>query len=168
MPKRPRSPDGTNQWNPSSFETYKGQRRGPKRTANGRRASREFRSLLGTITRAEQAFIWRWRNDLTQTSLAIRLGVTEARVREWELGREPVPGNVPAMGNSRMREDEICKLLRRRTGMRVEELAAIIGVNPDTLKAWERGELETYRLVEWWTSDAAAPYRPYIGDRGRA
>lgn len=106
---------------------------------------------INNLTESEKLFITRRRDDMTQKDMARRLGISTRRYINIEAGKEHLDGGlsvIPSVGE--LAEWEKAVLVRRRKGIRQEELAPILGISPAHLKAMERKKRNPAKLIDYW------------------
>ena len=97
------------------------------------------------------------REGLGQRAAADSYGVGLYTYRNWEADDftscQTVPEKEPAIGH--LTEAESYMILRKRSGIKVSELADKIGVSRFWIHQMERGIAPIDRLREFWESSAA-------------
>jgi len=101
------------------------------------------------FTAGERLLLHRRRLGLSQVERAKKHRVTLYRYRGWEEGRvQPQARIVPGFG--RVRDFEACYVLRRRSGIALQSLAALLRMTPNWLCEIEHGRQPATRLVAHW------------------
>lgn len=70
--------------------------------------------------------------------------------RRAESGEAVDSWSIPEPSIGKLRPNEICTLLRRRSGMTLDQLSEAIKVSKWYLCQMERGSAPTKRLLEFW------------------
>ena len=104
------------------------------------------------LTHAERLTIHRRRLGMSQRQMAKRHGVSLYCYRGAEAG-EVAGIPVPSLGQ--IEPFEKCFVLRLRSGQRLAEVAADMGVSINWLSAMERGKQPAEELVSYWRAAAS-------------
>lgn len=118
----------------------------------GRRPKSDTPAMLG-LTKGERFYLWRRRKGWTQIEAARHfLGKRVRRVdkvADWERGRDEAgcPEVILEDGPTR---GEVCAVYRRRNGLRIKDVARLIGVSSPTVIYMERGERDPRRYEDYW------------------
>lgn len=100
------------------------------------------------LTNREALWLWRRRMGLTRPQAAKWHRLTLEQWRACERGwRKTMPPGMPRVISG---EAEICTVKRKRAGLSVEALAAIMNHNPRYINAMERGRRNIAPLVRFW------------------
>lgn len=99
-----------------------------------------------SLTNGERLLIDRRRALLSQKEAADAWSVSLYLYRRWEDDKS----DPPRTSVGRLEKFEVCLLKRRRSGLRVSDLAEKIGVSRWWLTQMERGEAPDDILVSWW------------------
>lgn len=122
---------------------------------------------LRDLTKGERALIYRRREGMSQRQAAAHHGMTLYSYRQWE-NDTPLDAEAagyhqerlwPKLSLHRLEPWEACFILRRRSGISLEELAKTIGVSRWWLCKMEYGRENANRLIEHWRSKS----RPWRG-----
>lgn len=106
---------------------------------------------LKGLTLGEQLLIARRRSGESQETVARRLGMTRNVYGRVERDDEDVSGiPVPELGE--LTQDEICLILRRRSGLTQEECAEKMGCTRFWFNQMETGKVSSAELVKFWES----------------
>jgi DNA-binding Xre family transcriptional regulator len=98
---------------------------------------------------SERLLIDRRRRGLTQTQASQAWGFTEWHFRMLEAGnRQSV---CPRVRIGKLKPHESAFLMRRRKGIKRTELAKMIGISCWWLTQMERGQVNSKRLIEFWS-----------------
>jgi hypothetical protein len=106
------------------------------------------------LTPGERFLIQRRRRGQTRAQAAQMWGVKAHRIRDWEFGLGPMPPPRVELLPTHLSPNEICYILRLRSGLRPAELAQVLGVTAHTVLSWERGEGSAQRLYDYWRGAA--------------
>lgn len=113
------------------------------------------------LTRGEGFWLGRRRAGFTAERTASWIGISVDRFRRWELDREPAPfPDQSILRRTRLTPGEFAALCRRRTGLRLEDLAERLGISRHTL--WKREHDRTrsaWTLAEYWRRRGIPPAR---------
>lgn len=97
----------------------------------------------------ERLRVARERLGRTQVNYAKQHGVSLRAYKAAEAGDEDAAIRAPAIGA--LRPHEACRVLRRRKGLTLEQLAAKLGVTPWWLCLMEQGKAPVATLLKFWT-----------------
>ena len=101
-------------------------------------------------TQAELLFVYRKRENMTQTEMAKQHNVGRVRWSLWERGLETPKIDVGLI-SAFLTDQERCVILRRREGITQGELAKSIGVSRWWLNQMESGCAEPKKLFAYWS-----------------
>ncbi len=101
-----------------------------------------------TPTRGEILLLYRRRKGLNQIDAAKEYGVHPDHYRDWEADRRL--DDQPQQHLGQLSHNEICYLLRRRSGKTQREVAAAIGCTRLWLIRMEKGKAPIDRLRQYW------------------
>src|SRR5688500_12368401 len=98
-------------------------------------------------TAEETVFIDRFRRGETQRQAAKRLGVSLGAYSAMELGE---PGSAKRVAIGRLKSNERCVLMRRRTGSTQLEIARDLGCCRWWVNRMEQGKIDCTPLCCYW------------------
>ena len=102
------------------------------------------------LTSAERLVLHRRRLGITQHEAAGLLSITAWSYRQLEEGSRTPDRPEPTL--DKLKEHEICFILRRRAHRSRTSVAKSVGVSECWLTQMERGRVPATRLIEYWTS----------------
>jgi DNA-binding XRE family transcriptional regulator len=105
------------------------------------------------MTAGERLFIARRRSNESQEITARRFGMTRNTYGRLERDDENISCNTSLPKLGELTKEEICILLRRRSGLTQEECADKIGVTRFWFNQMEMGKVSSSELVKFWESD---------------
>jgi DNA-binding XRE family transcriptional regulator len=106
------------------------------------------------LTLGESLLISRRRSGESQEKIADRLGMTRNVYGRVERDDEDVPSGIQFPELGELSQDEICLILRRRSGLTQEECADKIGVTRFWFNQMETGKVSLSLLTKFWESRA--------------
>jgi DNA-binding XRE family transcriptional regulator len=102
-------------------------------------------------TSQERLRIWRRRQKWKQMRAAKHFQVSPQQYFRWESGQDL---SLPGIKLGRLEPFEVCFLLRRRSGLRQEDLAKDLNVCRWWLNQMERGLVDYKPLLSYWNGNA--------------
>lgn len=108
--------------------------------------------LLEDATYGEALAVDRRRRDETQAQAAERLGITVYAYRKAEASahRNGSSDSLPVVDVEPLHPGEQCRILRRRAGLTLDQLAERMGCTAWWIAQMEHGKAPVDRLVEHW------------------
>lgn len=103
------------------------------------------------LTTGERLIIARRRNDETQQAAAKRLGMP---LGPYKLAEKDTPSKswrVPIPSLDKLQPHEVCRLLRVRKGLTLDDLSRRMGVSKWWICLMEQGKAPTATLLEYWS-----------------
>lgn len=106
---------------------------------------------LGRLKKHERLVIDRRRREETQAQAAARYKVSLYAYRQWEENTNAT--GMPNVRVGRLAAYEACYMRRRRSGVRVKDLAIAMGLSRWWVIQMETGQATDVRLVEYWEAN---------------
>lgn len=111
------------------------------------------RGLL--LTLGERLLLRRRADQMTQREMADAFGIPLGTYRAWETDAGDVP-RVKGVSVSQLTLSELCYILRRRHGIRLQDVALALNRSISWVYAAEGGGPGVERVVDWLTRRTAA------------
>lgn len=105
------------------------------------------------LTPGERLVVYRLRNELTQSQMAEKLGISPTALSNYERGTHDMPPKAnlaPLKFNlGEIYECESIRAMRRRANLTAQEVANAIGVCRYTVRLMESGESDPSRAIDF-------------------